>query len=71
MYAQMNKYIFFLNTRFRKGYRAKQNLLTLIEKVRVSLDQNGTESNLTAFLTDLSRAFDCIPHDLLIFKLHC
>ena len=52
---------------FRKGYSTQQCWRTMIEKWRASLDQNGT---CAALLTDLSKAFDCLPHDLLIAKLH-
>ena len=52
---------------FRKRYSTLQCLLTMIENWRVSLDQNGT---CAAFLADLSKAFDCLPHDLLIARLH-
>lgn len=39
----------------------------MIEKWRDSLDHNGI---CTVLLADLSKAFDCLPHDLLIAKVH-
>ena len=39
----------------------------MIEKLQKSLDSGGASA---ALLTDLSKAFDCLPHDLLIAKLH-
>ena len=48
------------------GYSAQQCLLTMIEKWRASLNQNGT---CAALLTDLPKAFDCLPHDILIAKV--
>ena len=52
---------------FRKGFSAANCLLPMIEKWRESLDQGGAYG---ALLTDLSKAFDCLSHDLLIAKLH-
>ena len=37
----------------------------MIEKWRVSLDQNG---NCAALLTDQFKAFDCLAHDLLFAR---
>ena len=52
---------------FRKGMSAQNCLLFLIEKWRKCLDNNGKTGVL---LTDLSKAFDCLVHDLLIAKLN-
>ena len=52
---------------FRKGFSSQQCLLAMLEKWRKSLDRGGS---FGALLTDLSKAFDCLPHDLLIAKLH-
>ena len=53
--------------RFRKGFSVVNCLLPMIEKWRESLDQGGAYG---ALLTDLSKAFDFLPHDLLTAKLH-
>jgi len=71
LYTQIYNYIDqFLSTSqcgFRKGYSTQHSLIVLIEKWRKSLDK-GEECG--ALLTDLSKAFDCLPHDLLIAKLN-
>ena len=51
---------------FRKGYSAQHCLLVMIEKWKNIVDYVGV---FGALLTDLSKAFDCIPHDLFIANL--
>ena len=51
----------------RKGFSVLTTLLPMIEKWRESLDSGG---NFGALLTDRSKAFECLPHVLLIAKLH-
>lgn len=51
---------------YRKRYSCQHVLLRLIETWRKSLDENKL---VGAILMDLSKAFDCLPHDLLIAKL--
>ena len=51
---------------FRKGYTAQHYLLVMIEKCKKVVDNEGAS---VALLTDLSKAFDCILHDLIIAKL--
>ena len=52
---------------FRKGFNAQHCLLAMVEKWRKTLDGGGETG---AVLTDLSKAFDCIDHNLLIAKLN-
>ena len=51
---------------FRKGYNAQHCLIALIEKWKQSVDNGGA---FGALMIDLSKAFDCLPHELLIAKL--
>ena len=48
---------------FRKGFNAQDCLIVMVEKWKRMLDNGGT---CGALLTDLSKAFDCLPHDLLL-----
>ena len=51
---------------YRKSYRTQQVLIRLLDEWREKLDKNFV---VGAVLMDLSKAFDCIPHDLIIAKL--
>ena len=53
--------------RFRKGFGAQHCLLLMIDRWKKAVDSN---KDFGAILTDLSKAFDCICHDLLVAKLH-
>ena len=51
---------------FRKGFSTQQCLLAVLKKWKKSVDNSKT---FGALLTDLSKAFDCLDHELLIAKL--
>ena len=51
---------------FRPGYGCQSTLLRIIEDWKQALDDN---KYVAAILMDLSKAFDCLPHDLLLLKL--
>ena len=52
---------------FRKGYGNQYCFLLMLEIWKEATDNNKT---FGALLTDHSKAFDCLSHDLLIAKLH-
>ena len=52
---------------FKKEHGCQDVLLNFTNNAKFSLDNR----NVTlALLTDLSKAFDCLPHKLLLSKLH-
>ena len=71
IYEQMQPYFENLLSKFqcgfRKGYNAQHCLIVLIEKWKKCVDNGGA---FGALLTDLSKAFDCLSHELLIAKLN-
>ena len=52
---------------FRKGHNTEQCLVIMLESWKKALDEKCFAG---AILTDLSKAFDCLNHELLIAKLN-
>ena len=67
---QLNDHFVFLFSdllsAFRKGYNCESVLIHLYESWKNAVDKNET---VAMVLMDLSKAFDCLPHSLLIAKL--
>ena len=63
----IDKYLYIYLCGYRNKYNAQFALLTLVETFKKVLDKHGYAG---AVITDLSKAFDTINHDLLLAKLH-
>ncbi len=51
---------------YRKGYSSQYSLMKLCEEMRQAMDCNEV---VALILMDLSKVFDCLPHDLMAAKL--
>lgn len=67
MEPQTNTILFLELCGFRQGYSTQHALVNFLEKCKTVMDNKDIAG---AILMDLSRAFDCINHDLLIAKLY-
>ena len=63
----INKYLSDRLCGFKKRFSTQLSLMIMLEEIKKNLDKGKVSGML---LTDLSKAFDCIVHDLLIAKLH-
>ena len=66
IYMYMDKYLSPYLCGFRRGYSAQHCLIHMLEQWNKAMDNKRYAG---ALLTDISKAFDCINHELLITKL--
>ena len=64
--AHMTEYLSPFLCGFRAGYSTQYCLLLMLEKWKKALDKKNL---VGALITDLSKAFDCLNHELLIAKM--
>ena len=71
MFKEMCKYLQSFLSKcqcgFKKGFNSQHSLLSVSEKWKSTIDNRKT---FGALLTDLSKAFGCFSHHLLIAKLN-
>ena len=63
----MDSYLSKQQCGFRKGYTTQYCVLVMLERWKNAVDKGKC---FGALLTDLSTAFDCRSHELLLAKLH-
>ena len=66
LYEYLNNYLNDLLFGFRKAHSTQHVLSRLIQSLKKELDNS---SLVRTILKDLSKAYDCLPHGLLIAKL--
>ena len=66
LYINMNNVLNELLCGFHKDHSTQHALFKLLQAWQKELDNSGF---IGTILMDLSKAYDCLPHDLLIAKL--
>ena len=66
LYEYAEKFLNKLLCGFRKAYSTQHAFFILLQKWQKELDSSGIVGTI---LMDLSKAYDCLPHDLIIAKL--
>ena len=66
LYEYIEKFLNMLLCGFQKNHSAQHALFRLIQSWESELDQNGFVGTI---LMDLSKAYDCLSHDLIVAKL--
>ena len=66
MYDQLYEYIEHFLNQLLRGFITQHALFKLLQKWQKELDSGGF---ICTILMDLSKAYDCLPHNLLITKL--
>ena len=66
LYEYIEKFLNMLLCGFRKAHSAQHAFFRLIQSWESELDQNGFVGTI---LMDLSKAYDCLSHDLIVAKL--
>ena len=62
----LEKYLNSILCGFRKGHSTQHALFKLLQAWQEELDKGGLVGTI---LMDLSKAYDCLPHELLVAKL--
>ena len=66
LYDYIENFLNQLLCSFLKAHSTQNALFRLIHSWQKELDQSGFVGNI---LMDLSKAYDCLPHDLMVAKL--
>ena len=66
LYDYMENFLNRLLCGFRKAHSTQHVLFRLIQSWHKELDESGFVGTI---LMDLSKAYDCLPHDLMVAKL--
>ena len=67
LHAHFDNIFHELLSAFRRGYSCQSLLLKFVEDAKFALENN---KYFGAIFMDLSKAFDCLPHSLLVAKLN-